>query len=95
MNAMNFTEKDYLQEMLNIEKTIVKSYGEFITEASCPTLRGILSKNFGEAENAQLNVYNAMSDKGYYKVKPAPAADISEAKTAADAFQREMSRLTV
>ncbi|MDR1906498.1 MAG: spore coat protein [Clostridiales bacterium] len=95
MNAMNFTEKDYLQEMLNLEKTIVKTYGEMITEAQCPNLRGVLSKNFDEAGNIQLGIYNAMAEKGYYKVKPAPAADINEAKTVADTFKREIGSLTI
>jgi spore coat protein CotF len=94
-NAMNFTERDYLQEMLNIEKTIVKTYGEFITETSSPTLRSILSKNFSEAGGVQLDIYNTMAQKGYYKVKPAPAADINEAKTAADTFKQEISKLTI
>jgi spore coat protein CotF len=94
-SAMNFTERDYLQEMLNIEKTIVKTYGEFITESACPNLRSILSKNFADAGNIQLNIYNTMAQKGYYKVKPAPAADIKEAKTAADTFKQELSKLTI
>ncbi|MDR2091157.1 MAG: spore coat protein [Clostridiales bacterium] len=93
--AMSFTERDYLQEMLNIEKTIVKSYGEFLTESSCPALRSVLSKNFTDAGNVQLDVYNAMTQKGYYKVKPAPAADVNEAKTTADTFKQEIAKLTI
>jgi len=93
--AMNFSEKDYLQEMLNIEKTIVKSYGEFITETSCPNLRSLLSKHFSDAGNNQFAIYNTMKEKGYYKVKPAPAADVNEVKTTADTFKQEISMLTL
>ncbi|MDR3292831.1 MAG: spore coat protein [Clostridiales bacterium] len=95
MNTATFTEKDYLQEMLNLEKTIVKTYGEMITESACPQLRTLLNRNFDEAGEIQFNVYTAMADKGYYKVKPAPMQDITEAKTAADTFKQEISKLKV
>jgi spore coat protein CotF len=93
--APAFSERDYLQDTLNLEKTIVKSYGEFITETANPMLRTVLNRGFDEAGTTQLNIYNAMAEKGYYKVKPAPAADVNEAKTAADGFKQEISGLTI
>lgn len=89
MNS-TFQEKDYLQDMLVLEKDIVKYYGGYIIEASCPKLRTILNDNMQSAANDQFGIFNTMNEKGYYPTKAAPVTEINQAKTK---FQGILSNL--
>jgi spore coat protein CotF len=75
---MMLNEKDSLQDMLNIEKQMVKLYGTAVTESSNKNLRKMLKQNFSEITEDQFNVYQQMVNANYYQTKPADKATIDE-----------------
>ncbi|NLC17311.1 MAG: spore coat protein [Clostridiales bacterium] len=76
----NLTEKDMLHDMLVLEKDIVKYYGSYLIEASCPELRKTLNQNLQASADDQFSVFNAMQSRGYYSVKDAPEQEVAQAK---------------
>ena len=83
-------EKDILTDVLNQEKSLIKTYGSYLTEASIPALRNIMEDNMGEVAEDQFKVFQTMSDKKYYPLKPATAADIDTAIEAANKLKKDM-----
>jgi len=75
-----FQEKDLLQDILVLEKDIVKSYGSYLVEASCPNLRDTLDQNMKASADDQFSVFNAMQSRGYYQTKDAPQQEVQQAK---------------
>jgi spore coat protein CotF len=73
-------EKDILQDILVLEKDIVKSYGSFLVESDCPNLRTLLGNNLKQSAGDQFCVFDAMSKRGYYPTEDAPTAKVKEAK---------------
>jgi spore coat protein CotF len=78
------TEKDMLQDILVLEKDIVKTYGSYLIEASCPNLRNILTKNLKDNAGDQYQVFSSMNARNYYPVKEAQEQDVQQAKTKFD-----------
>mgnify|MGYP001317448311 CR=1 FL=1 len=78
--STTFKEKDLLQDMLVLEKDIVKYYGSYLVEASCPKLRDTINQNLQDSANDQFSVFNAMQSRGYYPVKDAPEQEVAQAK---------------
>lgn len=77
---MNINEKDSLTDILMQEKEMIKVYGTFLPEGSTSQLRNIMKKNMDVVAQQQYEVFNAMQDKGYYKVKDAEDKQINEIK---------------
>lgn len=73
-------EKD--QEILNIllelEKNMVKNYATSITEASNDKLTEKFEDVFNESKKAQRELFNYMSNKGWYKLEYATENKISQ-----------------
>lgn len=81
MNATaNLSEQDLLTDLLDQEKSMVKNYAAFITEASCPNLRQVLTTQLGETATQQYQIFDQMRQRGYYETKDAPDADVNKAK---------------
>jgi spore coat protein F len=76
----NLKEKDLLQDLLVLEKDIVKYYGNYLVEASCPKLRDVVSQNLDDTANDQFGIFNQMQSRGYYPVKDAPEQEVTQAK---------------
>ena len=74
------TEKDMLQDILVLEKDLIKTYASFITEASCENLRNVLTKNFKDTAGDQFQVFYSMTSRDMYPVKEAPAPEVAQAK---------------
>ncbi|MDR3318890.1 MAG: spore coat protein [Clostridiales bacterium] len=83
-------EKDILQDILVLEKDIVKSYGSFLIESSCPKMRTLLNDNFKQSAGDQFCVFDAMSKRGYYPTKDATDSDVQEAKSKYCGIQKNM-----
>ncbi|HEY8423186.1 MAG TPA: spore coat protein [Clostridia bacterium] len=77
---MSLKEKDMLQDILVIQKDLVKYYGNYLVEASCPKLREAIIQNLQDTSNDQFGVFNAMLSRGYYPVKDAPEQEVTQAK---------------
>ena len=74
------TEKDMLQDILVLEKDIMKTYASYMTEASCENLRNVLNKNFKDTAGDQFQVFYSMTSRDMYPVKEAPAPEVAQAK---------------
>ncbi len=83
-------EKDMLTDVLNQEKSLLKTYGSYLTEASVPALRNMIEDNLGEVAEDQYKVFEVMMQKKYYPVKPATATDIDTAIDTASKLKKEM-----
>ena len=73
-------EKDSLQDMLNLEKEIVKIYATALTEGSGKTFRTLIKNGFISSSQDQFEVFKTMSDQGYYEVAPADKSVIDKEK---------------
>ncbi|KGK90735.1 spore coat protein [Clostridium sp. HMP27] len=89
-NSPNLTEKELMQDLLTSEKQGVTSYATFITETSCPNLRGVLMNNFKSIEGTQYKVFDAMRNLGWYQTQDAPTEDVQTVKTNAVVMEKEL-----
>ena len=80
MTAYSMTEKDMLQDILVLEKDILKTYASYLTETSCENLRNVLNKNFKDTSGDQFQVFYSMTSRDMYPVKEAPAPEVAQAK---------------
>ncbi|MGI6701308.1 MAG: spore coat protein [Christensenellales bacterium] len=78
---MGLNEKDTMSDILMQEKEIIKVYGTFLPEGSSAEIRTVLSNNMDVIANQQFQVFEAMKNKGYYKIKMADANEINQTKT--------------
>lgn len=77
-NTLN--EKDSLQDMLNLEKTMVKLYATAMTEGASRGFRSMTKTHLTETAGDQMSVFLAMTEGGYYKVQSAEETVLSEQK---------------
>lgn len=84
------TEKDLMHDLLATEKQVISAYSTGITETSCPNLRNTLVTNFKNAQDVQFKVFDAMKQKGWYKIKDAQDADVQQAKDDATTMMNEL-----
>ena len=73
-------EKDSLQDMLNIEKSMVKLYSTAMTEGCSKGFRTLVKQHWDETVDSQMKVFCQMTEHGYYKVETAPQTAISKQK---------------
>lgn len=71
-------EKDSLQDMLNLEKSIVKIYSTAITEGCSDGFRSVVMENWQDSVSDQMDVFLQMTELGYYKVESAPEDTLKE-----------------
>ena len=71
MAETTLNEKDSLQDMLNLEKTIVKVYATAMTEGVSKGFRDVVYKHLNDTCDDQLNVFMQMTELGYAKVQSA------------------------
>ncbi|MBR2871257.1 MAG: spore coat protein [Clostridia bacterium] len=76
-NCCSLNEKDSLQDMLNLEKTMVKVYGTVITEGCSKEFRKVVQENLNENINDQIDVYFMMTEGGYSQVTTAEEEQVS------------------
>lgn len=77
---ITLNEKDSLQDMLNVEKSIVKIYSTAITEGASKGFRTLIKKHWQENVDDQLQVFLQMTERGYYQVQSAEETMLSEQK---------------
>lgn len=73
-------EKDSLQDMLNLEKEIVKMYSVALTEGNEAKFRSTVKSHLVDSANDQFTIFTQMAENDYYQVKPADKAVIDEQK---------------
>ena len=77
---ITLNEKDSLQDMLNIEKSLVKIYATAITEGCSKGFRTLVKSHWDGAVDDQMKVFLEMTELGYYTVESAPETTLSEQK---------------
>lgn len=80
-NDMTLNEKDSLQDMLNMEKSVVKMYTTAITEGCSDGYRRLVKESLNQAIEDQVQVFFMMTENGYYKVESAPEQATEQLKT--------------
>ncbi len=71
-------EKDSLQDMLNLEKSLVKIYSTAITEGCSDGFRSVVIDNWQDSVSDQMDVFLQMTELGYYQVESAPEETLKE-----------------
>ena len=88
-NSLN--EKDSLQDMLNVEKQIVKMYCTAITEGVSKGFRTKVKENLMESIGDQMDVFLQMTSLGYYRVQSAPEEATKEQKQKFSSVAKSLS----
>ena len=83
-------EKDSLQDMLNLEKQMVKLYASALTEGASKGFRTMVKNHFTDTVKDQFEVFAMMTEHGYYKVESAPKETLSEQKTKFSKVQAQL-----
>ncbi|MBQ3492793.1 MAG: spore coat protein [Clostridia bacterium] len=88
---MTLNEKDSLQDMLNLEKSLVKIYSTAMTEGASKGFRTLIKSHWAEASEDQLQVFLQMTEHGYYQVESAPETVLSEHKNKFSKIKGQLS----
>lgn len=75
---VTLSEKDALQDMLDVEKLLMNYYNTALTEGSCKPFRKEILKNFTAHAETQFTVFEQMLARGYYEVQPVETQQIEE-----------------
>ncbi len=77
---ITLNEKDSLQDMLNLEKSLVKIYSTAMTEGVSNGFRTLIREHWNEATDDQIKVFFEMTEHGYYQVESAPEETLCQQK---------------
>ena len=73
-------EQAVLTDLLSGQKFITGAYNTFCCEAAEPTVKSCLMSILEEEHQIQTELFQTMSQKGYYTVKKAEEKKLSEAR---------------
>ena len=73
-------ERDSLQDMLTLEKGLVKLYSTALTEGVSNGFRTVVKDHWNGAVSDQLDVFFQMTEHGYYRVESASEDALEEQK---------------
>lgn len=88
---ITLNEKDSLQDMLNLEKSLVKIYSTAITEGCSKGFRTLIKSHWQEAADDQMKVFLEMTELGYYQVESAEETMLSEQKEKFNKVKTQLS----
>lgn len=74
------SDEDIMNDLLSQEKQMISSYSTLLCEASCPNLRSVLTDNLTSSAQDQYQVFDQMSQRGWYPTKNANQPDVMAAK---------------
>ncbi len=88
---ITLNEKDSLQDMLIIEKSLVKIYSTAMTEGVSNGFRTLIRDHWNQATDDQIKVFFEMTEHGYYQVESAPEQVLQENKTKFSKVKTQLS----
>lgn len=88
---ITLNEKDSLQDMLTLEKSVVKLYSTAITEGVSDGFRSVVKENWQESVADQLEVFLQMTEHGYYTVESAPQETLDEQREKFNEVKSQLS----
>ena len=83
-------EKDSLQDLLGVEKNLVKIYSTAITEGCSDGFRAVVQTNWQDSVSDQMDVFLQMTELGYYKVESAPETALAQQREKFSKVQSEL-----
>lgn len=84
MNQATYSEKEILGDALAAAKFSTGNYNTFANECAHEAVRSTMMKILNEEHEIQNDVFQMMSEKGYY---PTPAADQKKVEDAKQKYQ--------
>ena len=84
------SEKDALQDLLDIEKLLMNYYNAALTEGSCKPFRKEIMKHLTAHAETQFTVFEQMLARGYYKTEPAEKQLVEQSK---DNFSKVLKQI--
>ncbi len=88
---VTLNEKDSLQDMLTLEKTLVKTYATAMTEGCSKGFRTIVEDHLTQTANDQMKVFLMMTEHDYYRVESAPQETLSQKKQTFSKIKSQLS----
>ena len=88
------TDQDRIEDMSTSEKYLLNAYSSFIPEASCKQLKSVLTDNFNGCVQNQAELFEKMSQLGWYPEKNAPKPEVEAAKQKYQQLKNQMSAST-
>ncbi len=88
---ITLNERDSLQDMLNLEKNLVKTYATAMTEGASNGFRTAIKEHWNGAVKDQLEVFLEMTDHGYYKVQSASEEQLKEQRERFSSVKSQLS----
>lgn len=86
----NLSDKEIMSSILNEHKLSASSLTTLVLESSCPTLRNDVQSILTKTFNGQKQVFDMMSQKGWYPVQNANQQEISVAQQKVKNIQSQM-----
>lgn len=71
-------DRDRLNDILTLEKSLTTSYNTALNELQNPNLHQTAQTILNDVHAQQLQVFNQMWEKGWYKIKAANQQEISQ-----------------
>jgi spore coat protein CotF len=71
-------DRDRLNDILSTEKYLTTAYNIAVNEASTQQLYQVQMQMLTELHQCQRDLFNLMSQKGWYKTDPAPAQQVTQ-----------------
>ena len=90
-SEITLNEKDSLQDMLNVEKAMVKLYSTALTEGCSKGFRTLVKENFSSTIEDQFKVFAMMTEQGYYQVESAPEEPLKEQRENFSSVKSQLS----
>ena len=79
-NTKEMNDKAVLTDLLSSQKFITGAYNTFCCEAAEPTVRNCLLSVLEDEHRIQAELFNTMSQKGFYTVQKAEQTKLNAAK---------------
>ncbi len=80
MKQMSMTEKEMMEDGLSSQKLISSSYNTYANECASNQLRSTFLNILTEEQDLGAQIFEEMSDRGWYQVKQAEQSDIIKTK---------------
>ncbi len=79
-SQVTLNERDSLQDMLNLEKNLVKVYALAMTEGCSKGFRNLVNQLWQETVDDQMQVFMLMTEHDYARVTSAPEEQLCAVK---------------
>lgn len=80
MEQMVMTEREMMEDVLCAQKHIAASYNTYSGECTAPQLRSAFLGILAEEQELGAQIFEEMSNRGWYQVKEADQSDVMKAK---------------